>query len=36
MVDTMEDLLDGEVYHYYSKIAAKEPREGSTWEWHQD
>ncbi|MGZ0189669.1 MAG: phytanoyl-CoA dioxygenase family protein, partial [Alphaproteobacteria bacterium] len=36
MVDTMEDLLDGEVYHYHSKITAKEPREGGAWEWHQD
>lgn len=36
MVDTMEDLLGGEVYHYHSKITAKEPREGGAWEWHQD
>lgn len=36
MVDTMEDLLGGEVYHYQSKITAKEPREGGAWEWHQD
>ena len=25
MVDTMEDLLGGEVYHYHSKLTAKEP-----------
>ena len=25
IVDTMEDLLGGEVYHYHSKITAKEP-----------
>ena len=28
LVDTMEDLLGGEVYHYHSKITAKEPLEG--------
>ena len=28
MVDTMEHLLEGEVYHYHSKITAKEPFEG--------
>mgnify|MGYP000476443633 CR=1 FL=1 len=36
MVDTMEHLLGGEVYHYHSKITAKEPHEGGAWEWHQD
>ena len=36
MVDTMEDLLGGEVYHYHSKLTAKEPLEGGAWEWHQD
>ncbi|MEM7443356.1 MAG: phytanoyl-CoA dioxygenase family protein [Pseudomonadota bacterium] len=36
MVDTMEDLLEGEVYHYHSKLTAKEPYEGGAWEWHQD
>jgi len=36
MVDTMEDLLDGEVYHYHSKLTAKEPYDGGAWEWHQD
>jgi len=36
MVDTMEALLGGEVYHYHSKLTAKEPREGGAWEWHQD
>ena len=36
MVDTMEHLLGGEVYHYHSKITAKEPFEGGAWEWHQD
>ena len=36
MVDTMEHILGGEVYHYHSKITAKEPHEGGAWEWHQD
>ena len=36
LVDTMEDLLGGEVYHYHSKITAKEPYDGGAWEWHQD
>jgi len=36
MVDTMEDLLGGEVYHYHSKLTAKDPEEGGAWEWHQD
>jgi ectoine hydroxylase-related dioxygenase (phytanoyl-CoA dioxygenase family) len=36
VVDTMEDLLVGEVYHYHSKLTAKEPLEGGAWEWHQD
>lgn len=36
MVDTMEDLLGGEVYHYHSKLTAKDPEQGGAWEWHQD
>ncbi len=36
VVDSMETLLGGEVYHYHSKLTAKEPREGGAWEWHQD
>lgn len=36
VVDTMEDVLGGEVYHYHSKLTAKEPFEGGAWEWHQD
>ena len=36
MADTMADLLGGEVYHYHSKLTAKEPYEGGAWEWHQD
>ncbi|HEY1722381.1 MAG TPA: phytanoyl-CoA dioxygenase family protein [Magnetospirillaceae bacterium] len=36
VVDTMESLLGGEVYHYHSKLTAKDPYEGGAWEWHQD
>lgn len=36
VVNTMERLLGGEVYHYHSKIMLKEPRVGGAWEWHQD
>ena len=36
MVDTMEDLLCGPVYHFQSKLTAKEPFVGGAWEWHQD
>ena len=36
VVDSMEEILGGEVYHYHSKLTAKEPEEGGSWEWHQD
>ena len=36
IVDSMEKLLDGEVYHYHSKLILKKPTEGGAWEWHQD
>jgi ectoine hydroxylase-related dioxygenase (phytanoyl-CoA dioxygenase family) len=36
VVGSMEQLLGGEVYHYHSKLSAKEPRVGGAWEWHQD
>ena len=36
VVDTMEDMLGGEGYHYHSKLTAKEPYDGGAWEWHQD
>ncbi len=36
IVDAMEQLLGGEVYHYHSKLMLKEPRIGGAWEWHQD
>ena len=36
IVDTMERLLGGEVYHYHHKMILKEPHVGGAWEWHQD
>ena len=36
VVTRMEQLLEDEVYHYHSKLSAKEPRIGGAWEWHQD
>ena len=36
VVDTVEQMLGGEIYHYHSKLTAKEPLEGGAWEWHQD
>jgi ectoine hydroxylase len=36
LVDTMESLLEGEVYHYHHKMTMKEPYVGGAWEWHQD
>ncbi|MEM7235447.1 MAG: phytanoyl-CoA dioxygenase family protein, partial [Planctomycetota bacterium] len=35
-VNSMEQLLGGEVYHYHSKLSAKRPGAGGAWEWHQD
>jgi ectoine hydroxylase len=36
IVDRMEQLLGGEVYHWHMKMMLKEPRVGGAWEWHQD
>lgn len=36
VVDPMEQLLGGEVYHYHHKMMVKEPKTGGAWEWHQD
>ena len=36
IVDTAEKLLDGEVYHYHSKMILKDARVGGAWTWHQD
>ena len=36
IVDRMEQLLEGEVYHWHTKMMLKEPLVGGAWEWHQD
>jgi hypothetical protein len=36
MVNSLEKLLDGEVYHYHSKVIMKDPKIGGAWAWHQD
>ncbi len=36
IVDGMEMLLGGEVYHYHSKLTMKRPGVGGAWNWHQD
>jgi ectoine hydroxylase len=36
IVNRMEQLLGGEVYHYHTKMMLKEPYVGGAWEWHQD
>ncbi|MDP6390963.1 MAG: phytanoyl-CoA dioxygenase family protein [Alphaproteobacteria bacterium] len=36
MVDTAEALIGEPVYHYQSKLTAKDPEVGGAWEWHQD
>jgi len=36
IVDAMERILGGEVYHYHHKMILKEPYVGGAWEWHQD
>ena len=36
MVDAIESLLGGEVYHYHSKMIMKDARVGGAWAWHQD
>jgi len=36
IVESAERILEGEVYHYHSKMIMKEPRVGGAWTWHQD
>lgn len=36
LVNTCEKLLDGEVYHYHTKLMMKEPFTGGSHLWHQD
>lgn len=36
VVDSVEQLIGGEVYHYHSKMILKDARTGGAWAWHQD
>lgn len=36
IVTSAERLLDGEVYHYHSKMIMKDAKVGGAWAWHQD
>jgi ectoine hydroxylase len=36
VVDAAEALIGEPVYHFQSKLTAKEPKVGGAWEWHQD
>ena len=36
IVDSVEKILGGEVYHYHSKMIMKEAKVGGAWTWHQD
>ena len=36
IIETMRELLDGDCYHYHSKIMYKDPNGGGAWNWHQD
>eukprot|EP01006_Ploeotia_vitrea_P022509 TRINITY_DN54918_c1_g1_i1.p1 TRINITY_DN54918_c1_g1~~TRINITY_DN54918_c1_g1_i1.p1 ORF type:complete len:325 (-),score=29.88 TRINITY_DN54918_c1_g1_i1:90-1064(-) len=36
VVDSVEKILGGEVYHYHTKFMMKEPKVGGAWNWHQD
>ena len=36
LVDAMQRVLGGEVYHYHSKLTMKAPKTGGAWNWHQD
>ncbi|MEX1238217.1 MAG: phytanoyl-CoA dioxygenase family protein [Cyclobacteriaceae bacterium] len=36
LVDAAEKILEGEVYHYHSKMILKDAKVGGAWAWHQD
>ena len=36
IIQPLEQLLEGEIYHYHHKMMLKEPFVGGSWEWHQD
>lgn len=33
---TMKNLLEGEIYHYHTKLMMKEAHTGGSFAWHQD
>jgi hypothetical protein len=36
IVESCEQILDDEVYHYHSKMIMKDAKIGGAWTWHQD
>ena len=36
IVNSAETLLEGEAYHYHSKMIMKDAKVGGAWAWHQD
>lgn len=36
IVESAEKILEGEVYHYHSKMILKDAKIGGAWAWHQD
>tara|TARA_R110000850_G_scaffold9033_22_gene33377 strand:+ start:762 stop:1604 length:843 start_codon:yes stop_codon:yes gene_type:complete len=36
LVNSVEQLIGGEVYHYHSKMVLKDALTGGAWAWHQD
>ena len=36
VVDSVEQLLGEEAYHYHSKMILKDAKVGGAWAWHQD
>jgi len=36
IVGSADKILDGEVYHYHSKMIMKDAKVGGAWTWHQD
>ena len=36
MVRSVEKILEGEAYHYHSKMIMKDAKIGGAWAWHQD
>jgi hypothetical protein len=36
IVASAEKILEGEVYHYHSKMIMKDALTGGAWAWHQD